>query len=129
MVIQQAMGLPAGHGAEAAAFLAAFVEDMKAAGFVADALARLLGCSPSEVLVASTGVIGVNLKMDKVLAGVDAAHAALSSAGGEAAAQFSYQSIDLGMILGSLIRREPEDIAVIVGELRVRKSHAEIPLC
>ncbi|MDQ7973005.1 MAG: transporter substrate-binding domain-containing protein [Rhodocyclaceae bacterium] len=40
MVIQQAMGLPAGRGAEAAAFLAAFVEEVKAAGFVADALAR-----------------------------------------------------------------------------------------
>jgi polar amino acid transport system substrate-binding protein len=40
MVIQQAMGLPAGRGAEAAAFLAAFVEDMKASGFVSDALAR-----------------------------------------------------------------------------------------
>lgn len=40
MVIQQAMGLPAGRGAEAAAFLAAFVEDMKASGFVAEALAR-----------------------------------------------------------------------------------------
>lgn len=40
MVIQQAMGLPAGRGAEAAAFLAAFVEDMKSAGFVAEALAR-----------------------------------------------------------------------------------------
>lgn len=40
MVIQQAMGLPAGRGAEAAAFLAGFVEDMKASGFVAEALAR-----------------------------------------------------------------------------------------
>ncbi|MEF7617002.1 ABC transporter substrate-binding protein [Aquincola sp. MAHUQ-54] len=40
MVIQQAMGLPKGRGGEAAAFLARFVEDMKAAGFVAEALAR-----------------------------------------------------------------------------------------
>ncbi|MDB5730372.1 MAG: transporter substrate-binding protein [Variovorax sp.] len=40
MVIQQAMGLPAGRGAEAAAALATFVEDMKASGFVADALVR-----------------------------------------------------------------------------------------
>jgi polar amino acid transport system substrate-binding protein len=40
MVIQQAMGLPAGRGAVAAAALAAFVEDMKASGFVADALTR-----------------------------------------------------------------------------------------
>jgi polar amino acid transport system substrate-binding protein len=40
MVIQQAMGCPKGHGAEAAALLAAFVEEMKASGFVADALQR-----------------------------------------------------------------------------------------
>lgn len=40
MVIQQAMGLPASRGEEAAAALAAFVEDMKASGFVAEALAR-----------------------------------------------------------------------------------------
>jgi polar amino acid transport system substrate-binding protein len=40
MVIQQAMGTPAPRGAEAAAVLAAFVEQMKADGFVAEALAR-----------------------------------------------------------------------------------------
>jgi len=40
MVIRQAMGLPKGRDAQAAAFLAAFVEDVKASGFVAQALAR-----------------------------------------------------------------------------------------
>jgi len=40
MVIRQAMGLPKGRDARAAAFLAAFVEDVKASGFVAQALAR-----------------------------------------------------------------------------------------
>lgn len=40
MVIQQAMGLPAGRGAAAQAALAAFVEEMKASGFVAEALRR-----------------------------------------------------------------------------------------
>jgi polar amino acid transport system substrate-binding protein len=40
MVIQQAMGTPASRGAEAQALLAAFVEEMKASGFVADALKR-----------------------------------------------------------------------------------------
>jgi polar amino acid transport system substrate-binding protein len=40
MVIQQAMGTPKGRGAAAATFLAAFVEGMKACGFVANALAR-----------------------------------------------------------------------------------------
>ena len=40
MVIQQAMGLPQSRGAEAAQALAAFVQEMKASGFVAEALAR-----------------------------------------------------------------------------------------
>lgn len=40
MVIQQAMGCPKGRGEAAAAWLAAFVESMKATGFVAEALRR-----------------------------------------------------------------------------------------
>lgn len=40
MVIQQAMGVPKSRGAAAAAYLATFVEDMKASGFVASALER-----------------------------------------------------------------------------------------
>ena len=40
MVIQQAMGTPKSRGSVAAACLAAFVEEMKAGGFVAAALAR-----------------------------------------------------------------------------------------
>ena len=40
MVIQQAMGLPAGRGEMAAEVLAGFVERMKASGFVGEALAR-----------------------------------------------------------------------------------------
>ncbi|KQP44199.1 ABC transporter substrate-binding protein [Pseudorhodoferax sp. Leaf274] len=40
MVIQQAMGVPADRGAAAQATLAAFVEEMKAGGFVAEALRR-----------------------------------------------------------------------------------------
>ncbi|OWT58193.1 ABC transporter substrate-binding protein [Candidimonas nitroreducens] len=40
MVIRQAMGCPKSRGAEAAAALGAFVEEMKASGFVADALRR-----------------------------------------------------------------------------------------
>ena len=40
MVIQQAMGTPASRGPEAGAALSAFVEEMKARGFVAEALAR-----------------------------------------------------------------------------------------
>ena len=40
MVIQQAMGLPKGRGVEAAAILGKYVEEMKASGFVAEALSR-----------------------------------------------------------------------------------------
>jgi polar amino acid transport system substrate-binding protein len=40
MVIQQAMGTPASRGTAAGAALADFVEEMKASGFVAEALAR-----------------------------------------------------------------------------------------
>ena len=40
MVIHQAMGAPKSRGSAAAAFLAVFVEEMKACGFVAAALAR-----------------------------------------------------------------------------------------
>ncbi|MBP0624833.1 ABC transporter substrate-binding protein [Cupriavidus consociatus] len=40
MVIRQAMGVPQSRGSRAAAYLHAFVESMKASGFVAQALAR-----------------------------------------------------------------------------------------
>jgi hypothetical protein len=40
MLIQQAISTPTSRGGEAAAFLAGFVEEMKARGFVAAALAR-----------------------------------------------------------------------------------------
>ncbi len=40
MVIRQAMGVPKRRGPAAAAYLAAFVEEMKAGGFVAEALRR-----------------------------------------------------------------------------------------
>lgn len=40
MVIQQAMGVPASSGTHAQEALAAFIEEMKSSGFVAEALAR-----------------------------------------------------------------------------------------
>ena len=52
MVIQQAMGCPKGRGAAAAAVLAAYVEEMKASGFVAGALARH-GIQGASVAMAS----------------------------------------------------------------------------
>jgi glutamate N-acetyltransferase / amino-acid N-acetyltransferase len=49
--------------------------------------ARLVGCSVEQVLVASTGVIGVNLPMDKLRSGIPQAFAALSDSHGSQAAQ------------------------------------------
>jgi glutamate N-acetyltransferase/amino-acid N-acetyltransferase len=49
--------------------------------------ASSLGCAPELVLVASTGVIGVNLKMEAIRRGVPAAVAALSTIGGADAAR------------------------------------------
>ena len=49
--------------------------------------ASALGCSEDQVLVASTGVIGVNLKMDKIRAGVPRAASQLAADGGAAAAR------------------------------------------
>jgi glutamate N-acetyltransferase/amino-acid N-acetyltransferase len=45
-----------------------------------------LGCEPSQVLVASTGVIGVNLKMPALRTGIPRAAQALRNTGGAAAA-------------------------------------------
>jgi glutamate N-acetyltransferase/amino-acid N-acetyltransferase len=45
-------------------------------------LAAALGCRPEQVLVASTGVIGVGLKMERVVAGIRQAAAGLSNDGG-----------------------------------------------
>jgi glutamate N-acetyltransferase/amino-acid N-acetyltransferase len=45
-----------------------------------------LGCEPSQVLVASTGVIGVNLKMPALRTGIPRAVQALRNTGGAAAA-------------------------------------------
>jgi glutamate N-acetyltransferase/amino-acid N-acetyltransferase len=52
----------------------------------AEHVAGLLGLDASEVAVASTGLIGVRLPMDKLTAGVTAAAAALSEDGGDDAA-------------------------------------------
>lgn len=49
--------------------------------------AEAAGCAPDEVVVASTGVIGAHLPMDKLRAGVPAAFRAASRSGGAAAAR------------------------------------------
>lgn len=56
MVIHQAMGVSRTRSPKCAAFLAAFVEEMKATGFVADALARhgIEGASVAPAVAVST---------------------------------------------------------------------------
>jgi glutamate N-acetyltransferase / amino-acid N-acetyltransferase len=54
---------------------------------MADSTAAALGCAPADVLVASTGVIGVKLDIDKIERGVKDASSRLSSAGGADAAR------------------------------------------
>ena len=48
--------------------------------------ANRIGCAPSHALVASTGVIGVNLKMDALRRGIPQAISALAATGAEDAA-------------------------------------------
>ncbi|ABI47506.1 bifunctional glutamate N-acetyltransferase/amino-acid acetyltransferase ArgJ [Synechococcus sp. CC9311] len=54
---------------------------------ITQAVADRLGCSQDEVLICSTGVIGVPIAMDPLLAAVDSLVSALSPEGGAAAAQ------------------------------------------
>jgi glutamate N-acetyltransferase/amino-acid N-acetyltransferase len=49
------------------------------------ALAARVGCPPEQVSIASTGVIGVALSLDKILAGIERAYGALSTDGHPAA--------------------------------------------
>ena len=53
----------------------------------AERVAEVLGCSASDVLVCSTGLIGEQLDRDKVLAGVESSAKALSKDGGLDAAE------------------------------------------
>ena len=52
----------------------------------AEHVGALLGIGAGDVAVCSTGLIGVRLPTDRLFAGLDAAHAALSDDGGDAAA-------------------------------------------
>ena len=62
-------------------------QGIKDANDTAAAVAKAVGCEPGDVVVASTGIIGVNLPMDKMLSGVQAAYAELSSADSQNAAR------------------------------------------
>jgi glutamate N-acetyltransferase / amino-acid N-acetyltransferase len=54
---------------------------MEVARSTVDFVARQVGCRPEEVLIASTGVIGVDLSLQKMTAGVSQALAALTNDG------------------------------------------------
>jgi glutamate N-acetyltransferase/amino-acid N-acetyltransferase len=60
-------------------------QGMAAARATVEAVAALVGCPAHQVLVCSTGVIGVDLPADKVIAGARAAHASLGRDGAAAA--------------------------------------------
>jgi len=59
---------------------------LKDAEAMAALVAELVGCHPQEVYVASTGVIGRFLPMDKIMAGIRASVGGLSPQGGHQAA-------------------------------------------
>ena len=63
------------------------LQGLRDAAATADEAARLLKIPPEFVLVASTGVIGQPLPMERILPGIAAAAAALSRDGGPAAAE------------------------------------------
>ena len=63
------------------------VQGIADARATADETARVLGLAPDQVIVLSTGVIGVPLPMQRLLLGIASAAAALSPDGGAAAAQ------------------------------------------
>jgi glutamate N-acetyltransferase / amino-acid N-acetyltransferase len=60
---------------------------MRDARGMAELTAQIVGCPVEQVLVASTGVIGVALPMDKVRSGIPAAYEALGADQGPAAAR------------------------------------------
>jgi glutamate N-acetyltransferase/amino-acid N-acetyltransferase len=62
-------------------------DGMRHAEAMADRTAAAIGCGGPDVLVASTGVIGVQLPMDKVTRGIQSAAAALAPGGNADAAR------------------------------------------
>ncbi|MFN0119415.1 MAG: bifunctional glutamate N-acetyltransferase/amino-acid acetyltransferase ArgJ [Blastocatellia bacterium] len=62
-------------------------EGMRNARATAAALARKLGCPPAEILVCSTGVIGMQLNMEKLDAGLETVTGQLSRDGGRGVAE------------------------------------------
>ncbi len=80
---------------------------------MARAVAGALGCAEGEVAVASTGLIGVRLPMDRVVAGINAAAGALSAEGGPDAATAIMTTDTIAKELA--VSRPYGDTAVTVG--------------
>jgi glutamate N-acetyltransferase/amino-acid N-acetyltransferase len=62
-------------------------QGLEHARLMTEETASAVGCAPEQVLVASTGVIGVALKIDRVAKGIRAAAGAMSREGGSDAAR------------------------------------------
>ena len=62
-------------------------EGLAHARAMTSAVGRALGCPPSQVLIAATGVIGQSLPIEKVICGIEALVPALSPEGGSDAAE------------------------------------------
>jgi len=86
-------------------------EGLRNARRMAEIAAALVGCAPEEVQVASTGVIGRQLPMEKVEAGLTLAAAVLSPAGGGLAAR---------AIMTTDTRPKETAVEVRSGEVRFR---------
>lgn len=61
-------------------------EGLRYAKAMAEKSAEMIGCDPQEIAVASTGVIGVQLPMEKILRGIEAAGHSMSAENGHLAA-------------------------------------------
>ncbi len=62
-------------------------QGLRDARAMAQKTAKLIGAKPSEILVSSTGVIGQQMPIEKVLSGIDSAYGCLSSSGHTDAAE------------------------------------------
>jgi glutamate N-acetyltransferase/amino-acid N-acetyltransferase len=78
---------------------------------MAEVTAGLIGCEPWEVQVASTGVIGRQLPMERVVAGLELAAAVLAPTGGPTAAR---------AIMTTDTRPKETAVEVACGEVRFR---------
>ena len=82
---------------------------------IAARTAAHIGCQPSDVFVASTGVIGVPLPIDKAEAGLDAAFTAAPCAWEDAAATImTTDTFTKGAVATCIIQGQPVTIAGII---------------